>query len=248
MAAMRRSPGGGTLDTLRIRWHPRDFALRSSAERVLRAAVRELALEHVVRDLHVRVDAENRDDHAYIEWNTHDHRAARLSFAIGNFVTRARRRAWARTWGKRPGMPPLSTRQFSARSFSEACLHELSHLRDDHQSGVDLTGAPPCDREALNELWNVWIDGRLNRRGLPAMTRGERRRVYVRTLRGAPRFRARGERVFQALWNADHLGPRELRAYLAELTAPLRRAAAPAPARVPRRTPRPKTTRTPRAR
>jgi hypothetical protein len=97
---------------------------------------------------------------------------------------------------------------------------------------VDLTGAPASEREALNELWNVWIDGRLNRRGLPAMTRGERRRVYARTLRDAPRFGARGERVFQALWNADHLGPRELRAYLAELSGPVAqrtgRAAAPA--------------------
>lgn len=228
MRGYRRHPGSSALENLRVRWSPRDFPLRAVAEPVLRAAVRELSLEHVVRDLHVRVDLDNRDDHAYIEWNTHDHRSARLSFAIGNFVTRTRRRAWARTWAKRPGPPPLAARQFSARSFSEACLHELSHLRDDHQAGVDLTGAPPADREALNELWNVWIDGRLNRRGLPAMSRGERRRVYARTLRGAPRFRARGERVFQALWNADHLGPRELRAYLAELTTPLRPAPVPA--------------------
>lgn len=222
MRGYRRQGGGAAIETLRVRWSPRDFPLRAVAESVLRAAVRELSLEHVVRELHVRVDLDNRDDHAYIEWNTHDHRAARLSFAIGNFVTRARRRAWTRTWARRPGPPPLEARQFSARSFSEACLHELSHLRDDHQAGVDLTGAPAADREALNELWNVWIDGRLNRRGLPAMSRGERRRVYARTLRDAPRFRTRGERVFQALWNADHLGPRELRAYLAELTTPLR--------------------------
>ncbi len=220
MRPLRRSSGGHHPDTLRVRWHPRDFPLRVPAEAVLRASLREMGLEQVVRDLHVHVDPTNRDDHAYIEWNTHDHRAARLSFAVGNFVTRKRRRAWSRTWGKGPGPPPLLPRQFSARSFEEACLHELCHLRDDHQSGVDLTGAPASEREALNELWNVWIDGRLNRRGLPAMTRGERRRVYARTLGGAPRFRTRGERVFQALWNADHLGPRELRAYLAELSAP----------------------------
>jgi len=243
MRALKRPGGAASLENLRVRWHPRDFPLREPAEAVLRASLRELSLEHVVRDIHVRVDEENRDDHAYIEWNTHDHRAARLSFAIGNFVTRARRRAWARTWGKRSGVPPLTPRQFSTRSFAEACLHELSHLRDDHQSGVDLTGAPPSDREALNELWNVWIDGRLNRRGLPAMTRGERHRVYVRTLRGTSRFRARGERVFQALWNADHLGPRELRAYLAELTTPLHRASSSAPRR-----PRSKATRSRRAR
>jgi len=208
---------------LRVRWHPGEFPLRAPAEAVLRGTVRELALEGIIHDLHVVVDLGNRDDHAYIEWNTNDHRAARLSFAVGNFVTRARRRAWTRTWAKRPGVPPLQPQQFSARSFAEACLHELFHLKDDHESGVDLSGHPEADREALNELWNVWIDGRLNRRGLPAMTRGERRRVYARTLGTAPRYAHQGERVFRALWRSDHLGPQELVAYLEELQGPAAR-------------------------
>ena len=217
MAATRHGTQRSPRPTIRIRWQPADFHLRDQADDVIRRAVHELGLESVIQDLRVHVDLTNRDDHAYIEWNTHDHRTARLSFAVGNFVTRERRRAWSRTWGRRAGPPPIAPRQFSRRSFAEACLHELFHLKDDHDSGVDLTGAPVAEREALNELWNVWIDGRLNRRGLPAMTRGERRRVYARTLEGAPGYRARGERIFQALWNADHLGPRELRAYLAEL-------------------------------
>ena len=104
-------------------------------------------------------------------------------------------------------------------SFAEACLHELLHLRDDHEHGIDLSGYPQRDREALNELWNVWIDGRLNRRGLPAMSRAERRRIYRRTLSSLPSFPGRGERVFRALWRADHLEPGELRASLAELKA-----------------------------
>jgi len=205
--------------SLRVRWNPPEFSLRALAEAILRDSVRELGLAGVVHDLHVTIDLGNRDDHAYIEWNTHDHRAARLSFAVGNFVTRDRRRAWARTWGRRGGLPPLSPRQFSPRSFAEACLHELSHLRDDHEAGVDLSSCPEEDREAFNELWNVWIDGRLHRRGLPSMTRGERRRVYARTLRHIPGYATRGERIFRALWSADHLRPAELRAYLDELYA-----------------------------
>src|SRR5205085_4351774 len=110
---------------LRVRWHPPDFPLRDAAEAVLRDSIRELGLTEVVRDVHVHVDLRNRDDHAYIEWNTHDHRAARLSFALGNFVTPARRRAWARTWGRRAGTPPVLPRQFSRKNFAEACLHEL---------------------------------------------------------------------------------------------------------------------------
>ena len=216
----QRATGDGGGATLRVRWNPPDFALREPAERVLADAVRELGLAGVIHDLHVSIDAQNRDDHAYIEWNTHDHRAARLWFALGNFVTPKRRRMWSRTWARRSGTPPLMARQFSARSFAEACLHELCHLKDDHESGVDLSGHPESDREALNELWNVWIDGRLNRRGLPAMSRGERRRVFARTLAPTPRYSAVGERVFRALWRADHLGPRELRAYLEELKGP----------------------------
>jgi hypothetical protein len=218
MATLRNAASGVSGDRgLRLRWNPADFPLREQSERVLRACVRELGLAGVVHDLHVSIDLANRDDHAYIEWNTHDHRAARLSFAVGNFVTRERRRAWTRTWGRRPGLPPLEPRQFSGRSFAEACLHELSHLKDDHESGVDLSSCPEADREAFNELWNVWIDGRLHRRGLPSMTRGERRRVYARTLSHIPGYAAGGERIFRALWTADHLGPAELRAYLDEL-------------------------------
>jgi len=52
------------------------------------------------------------------------------------------------------------------------------------------------------------------------MSRGERRRVFARTLESTPRYTAVGERVFRALWRADHLGPRELRAYLEELKGP----------------------------
>ncbi|HEU5310466.1 MAG TPA: hypothetical protein VFV24_03335 [Candidatus Eisenbacteria bacterium] len=211
------NPNSGSL---RVRWSPADFPLRGPAEAVLRECVRELGLAGVVHDLSVSVDLRNRDDHAYIEWNTHDHRAARLWFALGNFVTSQRRRTWSRTWSRRPGAPPLEPRHFSARSFAEGCLHELCHLKDDHESGVDLSGHPERDREALNELWNVWIDGRLNRRGFPAISRAERRRVFERTLGRAPRYGAVGERIFRALWRADHLGPRELRAYLNELQGP----------------------------
>lgn len=219
----RPSTHGGD-GSLRVRWHPADFPLRGQAEAVLRECVRELGLAPVLHDLSVRVDLRNRDDHAYIEWNTHDHRAARLWFALGNFVTPSRRRAWSRTWSRRSGTPPLEARYFSARSFAEGCLHELCHLKDDHESGVDLSGHPERDREALNELWNVWIDGRLNRRGLPAISRAERRRVFARTLGRAPRYGSVGERVFRALWRADHLGPRELQAYLDELHGPISRA------------------------
>ena len=207
---------------LRLRWQPPDFPLRELGESVLRDSIRELGLTGIVRDIHVHVDLMNRDDHAYIEWNTHDHRAARLSFAIGNFVTSAHREKWARTWGRRPGPPSIEPRQFSRKSFAEACLHELLHLKDDHESGVDLAGHPEQDRDALNELWNVWIDGRLNRRGLPAMSRAERRRVYARTLGRYARFAQAGDRVFKTLWAADHLGPDELRAYLTEVTGPAR--------------------------
>jgi len=214
---LRHGRRDGIAADLRVRWIPSEFPYREPAEEILRACVAELGLDGVVRDLHVTIDLGNRDDHAYIEWNTHDHRAARLAFAVGNFVTRERRRTWLRTWGRREGLPRLLPRQFSPRSFAEACLHELSHLKDDHEAGVDLSSCPEADREAFNELWNVWIDGRLHRRGFPAMTRGERRRVYARTLSASPGYEKRGEKVFRALWTADHLRPAELRAYLDEL-------------------------------
>jgi hypothetical protein len=222
MAKARHGASVPVEASVRVRWHPPEFLWRAQGEGVLRVCIDELGLSGVIHDLHVSIDLSNRDDHAYIEWNTHDHRSARLWFALGNFVTMARRRAWSRIWARRPGTPPLVPRQFSRRSFAEACLHELCHLKDDHESGVDLSGHPERDREALNELWNVWIDGRLNRRGLPAISRAERRRVFARTLSSSPCYALVGERVFRALWRADHLGPRELKAFLEELKGPRR--------------------------
>jgi len=230
MRRARQSREADDRDSLRVRWQPPDFPLRAPAETILRQAVRELGLRDVVHDLRVSIDLLNRDDHAYIEWNTHDHSAARLWFALGNFVTPTRRRSWKHIWSRRPGVPPIHPRQFSARSFAEASLHELCHLKDDHESGVDLSGHPEKAREALNELWNVWIDGRLNRRGLPAISRAERRRVYARTLSSAPGYLSVGERVFRALWRADHLRPQELVSFLDELRGPRIRAT-----KVPRR-------------
>lgn len=217
MASPRATHGLSGPRSLHIRWRPADFSLREAAEPVLRAAVLELGLAGVIEELQVWIDMTNRDDHAYIEWNMHDHRAARLSFAIGNFVTPARRRGWRRIWSRRAGAPPISMRQFSRRSFAEACLHELCHLKDDHESGIELAKYPEREREALNELWNVWIDGRLHRRGLPSMTRAERHSIYARTLSEAPGYPTRGERIFRVLWRADHLRPQELQSYLREL-------------------------------
>jgi hypothetical protein len=218
----------------RIRWQPHDFPLRAPADTVLGDALHELGLGGIVREVLVFVDLCNREDHAYIEWRSADHAVARLFFAVGNFVTRGRRRAWARTWGRRSGPPPLAARHFSHRSFAEGCLHELLHLRDDLDARVDFSARPPREREGLNELWNVWIDGRLNRRGLPAIARAERRRIYRRTLGGLPGYAARGDRIFRALWAADHLGPRELTACLAELVGGGTQRARKRPARSPR--------------
>ena len=220
MASARSAHGPAESRSLVVRWRPSDFALRESAEPVLRAAVHELGLGAVIEELQVWIDMTNRDDHAYIEWNMHDHRTARLSFALGNFVTPARRRAWRRVWARRAGAPPIPVRQFSRRSFAEACLHELCHLKDDHESGIELARYPEREREALNELWNVWIDGRLHRRGLPSMARADRHAIYARTLARSPGYAARGERIFRALWRADHLKPQELQSYLRELLGP----------------------------
>ncbi|HEU4725308.1 MAG TPA: hypothetical protein VFU59_08430, partial [Candidatus Eisenbacteria bacterium] len=72
MAPARAGASHAGEGTLRVRWQPPEFPLREMAEAVLRQSVRELGLAGVVHDLHVAVDLANQDDHAYIEWNTHD--------------------------------------------------------------------------------------------------------------------------------------------------------------------------------
>jgi len=76
--------------------------------------------------------------------------------------------------------------------------------------GIDSSDLPRGRWAPFNEAWNVWIDGRLARRGLPALSRRERWREFHHTFRPAPRARARTRRIFDRLWRAEVLSQRDL--------------------------------------
>ncbi len=81
------------------------------------------------------------------------------------------------------------------------------------QYGIDSRRLPRGRWAPFNEAWNVWIDGRLWRRGTPALRPTERWHEFRATFPGARRrgrAGARSRAVFNQLWRADVLTQRDL--------------------------------------
>jgi hypothetical protein len=190
--------------TPRIDWSPESFVFRDRAEPILRATLAELRLNRLIREVQVRVDVDDFGDDAHIRWSLRAPYSVCLDVALGNFLSRDGRRRLART---RPHHSQISGRRFAGRTFEGTILHELTHLRDDALHGIDCGKIPRALRTAFNEVWNVWIDGRLRRRGAPTVTKSERLAIFG-LIFGAVRGQRR--EVFEQLWNSERLSHQEL--------------------------------------
>lgn len=196
------------MSSFRILWIPGAFAGRERAERALRDAARTLRLTPRLRRLTVVVRPRPGGDEAHVLWRAVGRRVdARVVVDLGNFLTPAGRRALAREGISARAFP---LRRYSDRATRAAFLHELSHVADHVRRGIDGSVVPPRRWASFNEAWNVWIDGRLHRRGRPGLSRGERLDAFHRTFgrRGRPRHRV--VPVFDRLWHADRLSQRDL--------------------------------------
>ncbi len=192
-----------------ITWSPACFVFRDRAEDVVRSALATMRLSPLIREVHVRVDVEDFGDDAHITWSVRRPYSVLLELDLGNFLTRCGRRKLARS---APHHTQINGRRFSARTLEGTLLHELSHLRDDAVHGIDCDKIPRALRSAFNEVWNVWIDGRLRRRGVPpAVTKRERRAIFGLTF---GRVAGRRREVFERLWRSERLSHKELLAHL----------------------------------
>ncbi|MEP7027959.1 MAG: hypothetical protein ABI960_05125 [Candidatus Eisenbacteria bacterium] len=190
-----------------IRWEPAGFAYRARAERALREVARGLGLTRRLGRVIVRVRPSIATDEAVVAWREGRRVALRIDLDLGNFLTADGRRALARSG---LGHADVPARRYSDRTARTAFLHELSHVADALRHGIDSNDVPRGRWAPFNEAWNVWIDGRLTRRGEPALTKGERWAAFRHTFarRGRPRVWSR--LVFDRLWRAETLSQRDL--------------------------------------
>jgi len=196
------------MSSYRITWIPGAFAGRERAERALRDAARTLRLTPALRRVTVVVRPRPGGDEAHVLWRAAGRRVdVRLVIDLGNFLTPAGRRALGKS-GLTAANFPL--RRYSERAARAAFLHELSHVADHVRRGIDGSVVPPRRWASFNEAWNVWIDGRLHRRGRPALSRGERLAAFHVTFARPGRSRRRVVPVFDRLWRAVRLSQRDL--------------------------------------
>lgn len=196
------------MSTFRILWIPGGFACRDRAERALRDAARTLRLTPRLRRITVVVRPRPGDDEAHVLWRAVGRRVdVRIVVDLGHFLTPAGRRALGKSGLTAGCVPP---RRYSDRAARAAFLHELSHVADHVRRGIDGSVVPPRRWASFNEAWNVWIDGRLSRRGRPGLTRRERLAAFHHTFGRPGRPHRRVEPVFDRLWRADRLSQRDL--------------------------------------
>ena len=196
------------MPSFRLHWIPGAFAYRARGERALRDAARALRLTARLRRVTVVIRPRPGSDEAHVLWRRVGRRVdVRLVVDLGHFLTPAGRRALGRS-----GVPATAVpaRRYSDRGARAAFFHELSHVADQVRRGIDCSVVPPRRWASFNEVWNVWIDGRLSRGGRPALRRGERLAAFDHTFGRRGRSRRRTLRVFDRLWRAHRLSQRDL--------------------------------------
>jgi hypothetical protein len=191
-----------------VRWEPETFLCRDLAEAALRDVARGLGLARHIGHVTLRVRPRPAGDEAIVAWREGRRRVSlRLEIDLGNFLTAQGRRALGRSGITACDLP---RRRYSDRAARATFLHELSHVADALRHGIDSNNVPRGRWAPFNEVWNVWIDGRLSRRGQPGLLKRERWAAFRHTFehRGRPRVGSR--RVFDRLWRAERLSQRDL--------------------------------------
>ena len=190
-----------------IRFEPAGFVYRERAERALREVAHGLGLARRLGRVLVHVRPSIATDDAVVVWREGRRVALKIDIDLGNFLTARGRRALANSG---LGHLDVPKRRYSDRTARATFLHELSHVADALRHGIDSNDVPRGRWAPFNEAWNVWIDGRLARRGEPALTKRQRWAAFDHTFgrRGRPRVWSR--LVFDRLWRAEKLSQRDL--------------------------------------
>ncbi|MGH7726792.1 MAG: hypothetical protein ACREOU_15305 [Candidatus Eiseniibacteriota bacterium] len=196
------------MSSVSVQFEPAGFAYREPAGRALLEVVRGLGLARRITSLTVAVRPNLQGDEGFVAWREVRGRAiVRIELDLGNFLTARGRRALARSGHTAISVP---RRRYSDCTARRTFLHELSHVADALRHGIDSNDVPRGRWASFNEAWNVWIDGRLARRGTPSLTRSERWTAFHGEFRRRGRRRAWFARIFDRLWRADRLSQQDL--------------------------------------
>ncbi len=194
--------------SLSVRFEPAGFAYREPAERALHEVARSLGLGRRLGTITVVLRPSLQGDEGFVAWREVGGRAiVRLELDLGNFLTARGRRALGRSGHTALSLP---RRRYSDCTARRTFLHELSHVADALRHGIDSNDVPKGRWAPFNEAWNVWIDGRLARRGTPSLTRRERWAAFHGEFRRRGRRRAWFASIFNRLWRADRLSQQDL--------------------------------------
>ena len=203
-----------------VLWQGQPPSFQEAADRRVRQVLESFRLERDVRGVFLKSRPGQYGDDAWIRWTHRRPIRVWLELEIGAFLGPARR---AQVREAALPLAAIPSRCFSPRSFLDTLFHEFAHIHDELRHGIRAEAVPPSARQAFNEVWNVWIDGRLQRSGKPGLKRRARLAFFRSTFPGA----LDSGRIFDELWNADSLDHEALIRAVQGLKIPLARSRSP---------------------
>jgi hypothetical protein len=200
-----------------VTWRPPAFAFALRAQATLIEVVEDLGLRTSLDTVDVLVRPFPGGDDGAITWVGRRRMRVELALDVGNFLTRQGRRALhdrarlPRAAGRAAvDLGALPAARFSRRALAATLYHEFAHVADDLAYGIHSAAVPPARRAAFNEAWNVWIDGRLARSGVPGIQRAERWALFRHTFAARGLRRRRQRAIFDRLWHSERMSRAEL--------------------------------------
>lgn len=200
-----------------MEFDPPDFSYGELARGILDEVLGRLRLRSKIASVRCIVRPRHDRDDGVIAWTNGSRLRVRLYLDAGNFLTPRGRRALAR---EAPPLSSLPRRRFSARTLRSTLLHEFSHVADEISFGIRTERVPRRRWADFNEAWNVWIDGRLSRRGTHGVRRDERLRLFRLTFARPGRRFAHHRVLFDRLWRAERLSHEDLLEAAGRLRSP----------------------------
>lgn len=194
-----------------VRVAPPDWPLAGQLVAVAEAAIARLDLVRRLAVCDLVPDALAADDRAWLRLERDD---GRWRVAIWFHPAQIERdrpdrgdlQPEARVWelGPVPGAaPPAGADDFSAPN-AQRFLYQQLLLVDDIVSGrLDPAAVPASLIEAFQEAWLITVDGRLQRRGLPHLSAGERRAAFLRLFAPAGIVTPGHWAIFNRLWDGS---------------------------------------------
>ena len=134
----------------------------------------------------------------------------------GRRTVQPARQIWDKQQDPRP-TPESNPQDFSIAQAEVFLHHNLALAQDLARGDLSLDSIPKGQVEAFEAAWEVVVDGRLARAGLPGYSLADRRGIFSRLFSSAGVLMPDHWQIFESLWDGGLASGRDVLAVLRQL-------------------------------